>query len=102
MDLNNEYDFDSDKASEIDIKEILFRYLRYWVWIVLSAVFFLFLGYIYLKFQTPQYNIESDLLIQDNKANLSGASAGASLIKSLDLFSSDKIIDNEIEILKSY
>jgi len=81
-----------------DIREMLFKYLRFWKWFVFSTVFFMLLGFIYLKLTTPQYKIETDLLIKDNKGGLGGSS---DLLKDLDLFSSNKIIDNEVQILKS-
>ncbi|WP_295673713.1 tyrosine-protein kinase family protein [uncultured Mucilaginibacter sp.] len=81
-----------------DLRETLFKYLRHWKWFVTSVIFFLILGYIYAKLSTPLYKIETDLLIKDNKNKMSGQS---DLLKDLDIFSSGKIIDNEIQILKS-
>jgi tyrosine-protein kinase Etk/Wzc len=89
---------DQDRG-EPDLRETLFVYLRYWKWFVVSVVLFTFLGVVYVKLQTPQYKIETDLLIKpDNK---SSSNSQNDLLKDLDLFSSDKIIDNEIQILKS-
>lgn len=99
MSINNIDDFETEQANEVDLREILFKYLNYWRWFVLSVTFFLVLGYIYAKLQTPLYKIETNILIKDNKGSLGGQ---ADLLKDLDLFTSNKIIDNEIQILKSY
>ncbi|MGN6640147.1 MAG: GumC family protein [Mucilaginibacter sp.] len=90
--------FESQDHSASDLRETLFSYLRYWKWILLSIFVFLILGYVYVKLTTPLYKIETNLLIKDNKGNAGGQN---DLLKDLDLFTSDKIIDNEIEILKS-
>jgi len=86
---------------EINLRERLFIYIKHWKWFVVSLIVFLALGYIYIKVTTPLYQIETDLLIKQDKQN-GGGGAGDDILKSLDLFSSDKIIDNEIQILKSY
>ncbi|MFD0763847.1 GumC family protein [Mucilaginibacter lutimaris] len=95
---DNLNDFIDQEREGTNFRELLFRYLRYWPWIFLSIIFFLCLGYVYVKFATPLYQVETDLLIKDNKQ---GAGNSNDLLKDLDMFSSGKIIDNEIQILKS-
>src|SRR5260370_34549790 len=91
-------DFKEQDSSEPNLRETFFPYFRQWKWFLVSVFLFLLLGYLYGKLSTPLYKIESDLLIKDNKKNVGGST---DLLKDLDLFSSDKIIDNEIQILKS-
>ncbi|MBS1503464.1 MAG: polysaccharide biosynthesis tyrosine autokinase, partial [Bacteroidetes bacterium] len=81
-----------------DLREKIFTYLRHWKWFAFSIVICLILGYIYTKLTTPLYKIETQLLIKDNKDN---PGAQNDLLKDLDLFTSDKIIDNEIQIIRS-
>jgi len=91
-------DPNEQKSLETDLRETIFNYLRYWKWFLFSIIFFIGLGYIYLRLTTPKYKIETDLLIKpDNKS----ASGQNDLLKDLDLFSSNKIVDNEVQILKS-
>ncbi|MHB8209622.1 exopolysaccharide transport family protein, partial [Mucilaginibacter sp.] len=47
--------------------------------------------------QIPQYIVETDILIKDNKSS----GSETDLLQSLNVNSSSKVIDNEIEILKS-
>src|ERR1700750_2758078 len=100
MDANNLYEVEPKEADNISIRETLFKYLHYWKRILLSLVIFLALGFIYIKITTPLYQIETDLLIKQDKNTPNNG--GDDILKSLDLFSSDKVIDNEIQILKSY
>ena len=91
-------DSNGPNSLETNLRETIFSYLRYWKWFLFSVIFFVGLGYIYLKLTTPKYKIETDLLIKPDDKSASGQN---DLLKDLDLFSSDKIIDNEVQILKS-
>jgi tyrosine-protein kinase Etk/Wzc len=91
--------FNDHNYTNPDLKETLFPYIKRWKWFVLSIVFFSILGYAYLKLSTPLYKIETDLLIKDNKDKM--GSGQTDLLKDLNVYSSDKIIDNEIQILRS-
>ncbi len=93
--LNSFHELTHDDQS---FRETVFKYFIHWKWFVFSILFFVLLGYTYIKFATPLYKIETYLLIKDNKGGSGGQN---NLLKDLDLFNSDKIIDNEIEILKS-
>jgi tyrosine-protein kinase Etk/Wzc len=84
-----------------DLRGILNKYLYNWYWFVLSVLIFLLIGYVYTAFQTPVYEIKGKLLVKDNgKASTGGAGQGMSL-NGFDMFSSDKLLDNEIQLLKS-
>jgi tyrosine-protein kinase Etk/Wzc len=87
-----------NQENELDLMEVMFVYIRHWKWFVLSVFVFMLIGYFYVKLETPLYKIETDLLIKDNKGSPGGQN---DLLKDLNLFSTEKIIDNEIQILKS-
>ncbi|MFT4031279.1 MAG: polysaccharide biosynthesis tyrosine autokinase [Siphonobacter sp.] len=85
-------------TDQTNIRVLLFRYLRNWPWFVLSLVLALAAAFVYLKYQQPIYKTQASLLIKDEKK---GVDTG-DLMKQLDLFGQQKLVDNEIEILKSY
>ncbi|WP_338875988.1 Wzz/FepE/Etk N-terminal domain-containing protein [Spirosoma sp. SC4-14] len=87
-----------DLEPQADLRAMLLRYLRYWPWFVLSLVLALVAAYIYLLYQPPVYKVQASLLIKDEKKGISDAP----MLKELDLFSSNKVVDNEMEILKSF
>lgn len=95
----NEYiDFD-EKESSFDIKKIFFKYLSYWKWFLISFIVFMVIGSIYLMRLTPQYKITASILVKDDK-KIGGASE--MMLEQFNMFSSNKLVENEIEILKSY
>ncbi|MCS2621712.1 polysaccharide biosynthesis tyrosine autokinase [Bacteroides xylanisolvens] len=100
-----ETDFNEAKESKeenIDVKELLFKYLIHWPWFVGAVVACLIAAWVYLYMSTPVYNISATVLIKDDKK---GGSAGMlSGLESLGLdgmISSSQNIDNEIEVLRS-
>lgn len=90
------------KEKNIDVKELLFKYLIHWPWFVGAVVACLIAAWVYLHVSTPVYNISATVLIKDDKK---GGSAGMlSGLESLGLdgmISSSQNIDNEIEVLRS-
>ena len=87
---------------QVNIQEILFRYLIHWPWFVVSVIICIACAWGYLRLTTPVYNISATVLIKDDKKG-GGASMSSELEKmGLDGFvSSSNNVDNEIEVLKS-
>ena len=87
---------------QINIQEILFRYLIHWPWFVVSVIVCVALAWGYLHLTTPMYNISATVLIKDEKKG-GGANMSSELEKmGLNGFvSSSSNIENEIEVLKS-
>lgn len=52
---------------EIDIQELLFKYLIHWPWFVGAVIVCLIAAYVYLYVATPVYNISATVLIKDDK-----------------------------------
>ncbi|HJP63500.1 MAG TPA: polysaccharide biosynthesis tyrosine autokinase [Mucilaginibacter sp.] len=99
MNLNEDLkDSTEERRQDTELIEIIFTYLRHWKWFLLSIMIALTFGYIYLKLVTPKYKIETDLLIKPDK---SSSGSQNDLLQDLNLFTSDKIIDNEVQILQS-
>lgn len=90
------------KEEEINIQEILFRYLIHWPWFIASVIICIIFAWAYLYATTPVYNISATVLIKDDEKG-GGAGMSSELEKmGIDGFmSSSKNIDNEIEVLRS-
>lgn len=90
------------QEDQINIQELLFRYLIHWPWFVVSVIVCVAFAWGYLRLATPIYNISATVLIKDEKKG-GGASMASELEKmGLDGFvSSSNNIDNEIEVLRS-
>ncbi|WP_266363397.1 GumC family protein [Tellurirhabdus rosea] len=95
---SNPYTYTVSESSGTDLRVVLFRYLRNWKWFAASLVVALAAGYIYLQFQVPLYKVQSSLLIKDEKKGISEDN----ILKEMDLFAPKKVVENEVEILKSY
>ena len=91
-----------ESEEEVNIQEILFRYLIHWPWFVVSVIICIACAWGYLRLATPVYNITATVLIKDEKKG-GGASMSSELERmGLDGFvSSSNNVDNEIEVLKS-
>jgi tyrosine-protein kinase Etk/Wzc len=73
------------------------RYLPYWPLFLLAIVLAVTAGFVYLRYATPVYWVSATLLVKDEKTGMDEAD----ILSSLDLSGSKKVIENEIEILKS-
>lgn len=87
---------------QVNIQELLFRYLIHWPWFVVSIIICIACAWGYLRLTTPIYNISATVLIKDEKKG-GGASMSSELEKmGLEGFvSSSSNVDNEIEVLRS-
>ena len=86
---------------EINLKDQLNLYLRYWPWFLISVLLILSLAFLYLKYTSENYRTQATILIKDEQNNsLSELAAFEDLgLTGGGLSSSD--LENEVEILKS-
>jgi capsular exopolysaccharide synthesis family protein len=73
------------------------RYMPYWPLFLLAVVLAITAGFVYLRYATPVYWVSATLLVKDEKTGMDEAD----FLSSLDFSGSKKVIENEIEILKS-
>ena len=92
----------AQSEEQINIQEILFRYLIHWPWFVVSVIVCVALAWGYLHLTTPVYNVSATVLIKDEKKG-GGANMSSELEKmGMNGFvSSSSNIENEIEVLTS-
>lgn len=93
---------EGQSEDQVNIQEILFRYLIHWPWFVVSLLLCIVCAWAYLYVATPVYNVSATILIKDEEKG-GGASMASELERmGLDGFvSSSKNVDNEIEVLRS-
>ena len=87
---------------QVNIQELLFRYLIHWPWFVVSIIICIACAWGYLRLTTPIYNISATVLIKDEKKG-GGANMSSELEKMglKGFVSSSSNVDNEIEVLRS-
>jgi tyrosine-protein kinase Etk/Wzc len=81
MDNNKSNDFDNIPQLEpIDIKELFYKILKYWKYILLSIFVFVISGYFVNRYSTRMYTSKAIILIQEPNTNFSG---GISIMEGL-------------------
>ena len=86
-----------EKKKSFNVKGIIAKYLYHWPLFALALFVTLTLALVYLKFAKPSYEITATLIIKENKKSPDQQSA----LSQIDLVSSSKQIENEMEIIKS-
>ena len=59
-------DFQEEQSSNFDFKEIFFKYLSYFHWLVLGAIIGLTISFFYLRYATEYYQSSSVIKVLDN------------------------------------
>jgi tyrosine-protein kinase Etk/Wzc len=84
----------------IDFKTWFFQALRLWPWFVISILMSIFLAWFYLLVTEPVYESSAYMMIKDDKKG-GGATLDNYLLKELNISSKGKLLENEIEVLRS-
>src|SRR4030081_2095077 len=74
-----------------------FRYFPYWPLFAILLLLTLGGTWFYLRYVTPMYESSATILIKDEKKGLDDSK----MMEALNLLSTKKIIENEIEVLHS-
>ncbi|WP_431216553.1 Wzz/FepE/Etk N-terminal domain-containing protein [Puia sp. P3] len=85
-----------DKDSNL-ITGLLFKYLPYWPLFLILLILFGAGAWLYLRYATPIYEASATILVKDEKKGVDDAN----LMEQLDLFGSKKLVENEIEVIRS-
>ncbi len=88
---------DEKPSAHVDIKGILNRYIYHWPLFAVGLFLALTAAFFYLKAAKPLYEVKAAVLIKDEKKTPDQQSA----LHEIDLLSSSKTTENEIEVLKS-
>src|SRR6185312_13746634 len=87
-----------EEDEESLLQQLASKYLPYWPWFLLAFVIAVAGAFAYLKFATPLYEAKAAILIKDEKKGNEESKMAASL----NLISSNVIVENEVEVLQSY
>lgn len=85
---------------EFNLKEYLLRYVRYWYLFPIFIFLSLIVAFLYLQVTQPVYSTKTSILIKDENKGLSGAQ-GDILSELSTQFGGNKLVENELEIIKS-
>ncbi len=89
------------QEEEIDLREELEKYLRYWPWFVIGVILCVMLAVVYLKFSTPSYDTVASIIIKDEESK--GPASEMEAFADMGFLSGmgTNSIENEIGILQS-
>lgn len=97
METPSSYNNNTDDNEETHSTPLIFKYLPYWPLFLIFCAVCLAAAYAYLWYATPLYEANATLIIKDQKKG----AKDSELTESLDLINTNKIIENEIEVIKS-
>jgi tyrosine-protein kinase Etk/Wzc len=79
------------------VQQIASKYLPYWPLFLFALIVAGGMAFLYLRYTTPIYEAKAAIIIKDEKKG----NEDSKMSEQLDLISSKKIVENEIEILQS-
>jgi capsular exopolysaccharide synthesis family protein len=89
--------FNGQQPQENLLRSLFTKYFFHWrLFVVLLALFGIG-ALIYIKFKVPVYKLQASIIINDEQKGLDDSK----LVESLNLFNAKKIVENEIEVIKS-
>ena len=89
------------QREDINLYEILFKYLAYWPWFIIGVVVCMCSAYIYLRYSEPVYSTNAKILIKEQDGYRSKASTPMADVMELATINLASLFDNEMEILKT-
>lgn len=85
-------------SEDFDVRAMIGRFIFHWPLYLLVFIISTIAAYLYLRYTRPVYSATGEIYIKEDKGNSSG---GQSILADLDMFSSNKIVENEMEVIKS-
>jgi capsular exopolysaccharide synthesis family protein len=102
MSKSNPYPFIPDPflpphEDDIELKVVLFNYLKYWPFIVTCTLVCVLAAFLFNKYATPVYLVQSSVIITEEPQAL-----GSEIFDAVGMMPIKNNVENEIGILKSY
>ena len=86
----------------VQVKRVLGMLIDYWPWFLFCIIVALSTSYIYLRYVTPIYKVESELLIEDQEKGGSMFGQSSSVLQDFSsMFDIKSSVDNEEQILQT-
>lgn len=86
-----------NKLEENVFSWLIYKYVPYWPLFAALVVIGLLLAWVYLNYTTPVFEASATLIIKDEKKGVNDSQ----IMESMNPFSSNKIVENEIEVIQS-
>jgi len=98
---DQQFDFNdsSSKEEELDLKKWLFRMLNIWPLFVISILLCVAGAVLYVLYTQPTYEASAAILVKDEKKG--AEMMDNSMLKEIGLGGNNKLVENEVEVLKS-
>ena len=93
---NNNNNNPEGEDREINLYAVFFKYMVYWPWFVASVLACCIGMYVFLRYQTPVYNVTSSVLIKEDEKKGANAASGLAAIQDLGMLSMTSNFDNEV------
>ena len=87
----------SNPTDTVALMDIVGKYIKHWKWFIISLVVVMFAAFVYLRYATPIYTVESDIKLKD----ASGSSAGGVMFEELGMVGAVDNISDEAEVIRS-
>ncbi|MFB9057043.1 GumC family protein [Mariniflexile ostreae] len=97
QDAHHNTSFDPNEE-DVNIKEILLKYFRFWPWFIAAVTVTVLMAFLYLKYTPTVYSTEAKIKIIDDSKELNIGADALSMLSGKPKIN----LDNEIEVLKSY
>jgi tyrosine-protein kinase Etk/Wzc len=79
------------------VSSLMFRFAPYWPLFILLSIIGGAGAWMYLQFATPMYNAYANIMLKDEKKGVDDAK----VLDLLNVYTSKKIVENEIEVIRS-
>src|SRR3569833_713765 len=89
------------EEESVNFREIISKYTFLWSLFVLVFIITMSVAFVYYKLKKPAYDVTATLQIQDDTKDKAPGSEKTAL-NELNLINTSKIVENEMEILKSF
>lgn len=99
---NQQYFLEEENEKPINWQALIMEYFIHWPYIVAFLIACMIGAYIYLRYQSPVYNVNATVLIkQGDKTKNSSAVSTFAAMQDLGMMSMASNFDNEVEIIQS-